>query len=72
MPNEIRKKLEAWCMDFHHHMRERRVLRQALPVQVLPDDVMHQHGIKTNDEFVTEVLGPIPAFPVMEEEHGDD
>lgn len=69
MPNEIRKKLEAWCVGFHQRMREHCVLRQALPVQVLPDDVMHQHGLKTNDELVAEVLGPYPDFPVTGDEN---
>lgn len=64
-----KKELEKWCMEFHQHVRARRAMRQALPVQQLPDEVMHQHGLRTNNELIAEALGPYPDFPVTGDEN---
>jgi len=53
---ELREEALRECMALHQHIRDFRQLRQFLPVQQIPDHVLHEYGMKTNDELVLEVL----------------
>ena len=43
-------------MAIHQRLRDFRRIRYALGVQQLPDQVLHEHGLKTNDEIAREIL----------------